>query len=109
MKLKILCGLLAGLAVGSAGAAEPAVWSGEIVPSLWVAGLSGDGTVAGHDVDFNRSFGDVQGHRMSIGSSRSRSPLARGRPATSRSASTCAWRAPSATAKDWSGFQPGKT
>ena len=68
MKLKILCGLLAGLAMGSAGAAEPAVWSGEIVPSLWVAGLSGNGTVAGHDVDFNRSFGDVLDH-LDVGGS----------------------------------------
>lgn len=43
----------------AARAAEPTGWKFEVTPMAWLAGLEGDGTIAGHDFDFDKSFSDL--------------------------------------------------
>lgn len=48
------------LAAGmSAFAAEPQGWKVEITPYAWMAGVEGDATVNGKDVDFDKKFSDI--------------------------------------------------
>ncbi|HPC18778.1 MAG TPA: hypothetical protein PL039_01115 [Kiritimatiellia bacterium] len=64
-------GLIAGLGLAGtlvAAAAEKPDWQVELVPSLWVAGLSGDGAINGRDVDYDRSTGDLLEHLEAGGS-----------------------------------------
>ena len=70
MKYRNILGLIAGLglAAGCAAAAETPAPAVELVPSLWVAGLSGDGTLNGRDVDYDRSSGDLLDHLEAGGS-----------------------------------------
>lgn len=58
MTMMIAAGLVlaAGLA---ASAAEPQGWKIETTPYLWAAGLEGDVTVNGHEVEFEKSFSDL--------------------------------------------------
>ena len=57
---------LAGILTVAAG--ETPDLQVELVPSLWVAGLSGDGTLNGRDVDYDRSTGDLLDHLEAGGS-----------------------------------------
>lgn len=57
------------LAAGSgAWAAAPQGWKFEITPGLWMAGLEGDMTLAGQEIDFDRSAGEVLEHMEAGGS-----------------------------------------
>ena len=47
------------LAAGSARAVEESGWSFEITPYAWLAGLEGNLTVGGREVDFDKSFSDL--------------------------------------------------
>lgn len=40
-------------------AEEPQGWKVEVTPYLWLAGIDGDATLNGHEVDFDRSFSDI--------------------------------------------------
>ena len=71
MRIMKWAGAAAGLWLAGAlavAAGEPQDWQVELVPSLWVAGLSGDGTINGRDVDYDRSTGDWL-DRLETGSS----------------------------------------
>ncbi len=70
MNIKILGGIIAGVGLAVAGtlAAERPPLAVELVPSLWVAGLSGSGTIRGQDVDYDRSTGDLLAHLEAGGS-----------------------------------------
>ena len=71
MKSKPLWGMIAGMWLAGAGAVAAAGtpdWQVELVPSLWVAGLSGDGTLNGREVDYDRSSGDLLDHLEAGGS-----------------------------------------
>lgn len=57
---------LAGALAAAAGGTPD--WQVELVPSLWVAGLSGDGTLNSRDVDYDRSTGDLLDHLQAGGS-----------------------------------------
>ena len=61
MKIGFIIRAVAGawLAAGGIAAAKTPAPQFEVVPSLWLAGLSGDGTLRGHDVDYDRSAGDL--------------------------------------------------
>ena len=55
MKTKIMMMIAAGLVLAAglaASAAEPQGWKIETTPYLWAAGLEGDVTVNGHEVEF---------------------------------------------------------
>ncbi|HOD99843.1 MAG TPA: hypothetical protein PLD40_08870 [Kiritimatiellia bacterium] len=69
MNKKIFWGLTAGLTlVVMVAVAEPVPPTFEFVPSLWVAGLSGSGTLHGQDVKYDRSTGDLWEHLEAGGS-----------------------------------------
>ena len=70
MKIGFIIRAVAGawLAAGGIAAAKTPAPQFEVVPSLWLAGLSGDGTLRGHDVDYNRSAGDLL-DRLEVGGS----------------------------------------
>ncbi len=70
MKKTTILGLTAALwMAGAASAApEPPALQFELVPSLWAAGLSGDGTLGGRAVDYDRSTGDLLDHLEAGGS-----------------------------------------
>ncbi|HOO78081.1 MAG TPA: hypothetical protein PKW95_22925 [bacterium] len=53
----VAAAILLALAPASPGA-EPREWSVEITPYIWLLGLSGDATVNGYKVDFDRSTSD---------------------------------------------------
>lgn len=62
MKMKIMTAVAAGLVLASglaAAAAEPQGWKIETTPYLWAAGLEGDVTVNGNEVEFERSASDI--------------------------------------------------
>ncbi|MGD9782935.1 MAG: hypothetical protein AB7V14_12430 [Kiritimatiellia bacterium] len=62
MKTKIVVTLVAALLAASgtaALAADPQGWKIETTPYLWAAGLEGDVTVNGTEVEFDRSFSDI--------------------------------------------------
>lgn len=63
---KIVAG--AWLVAGGIADAESPEWQFEAVPSLWLAGLSGDGTLRGHAVEYDRSAGDLL-DRLEVGGS----------------------------------------
>lgn len=47
------------LAAGSTAMAEPEGWGFEIMPYVWFAGIEGDMTVNGRDIDFDRDAEDL--------------------------------------------------
>jgi len=51
--------LAMGLAAGAAQAQTTEGWSFEITPYVWYAGLEGDLSVAGHDVDFEKDASEL--------------------------------------------------
>jgi hypothetical protein len=52
--------MVAILLMASGGqAAEPQGWKAEITPYAWLAGMSGDMKVQGHEIEFDKSFGDL--------------------------------------------------
>lgn len=62
MRKKIVNVVFAAMVVAAfAGAAwaEPQGWKGEIMPYLWYAGLEGDATVKGQDIEFEKSASDL--------------------------------------------------
>ena len=70
MKIGYIIMIVVGawLVAGGIAAAESPGWQFEAVPSLWLAGLSGDGTLRGHAVEYDRSAGDVLDH-LDVGGS----------------------------------------
>lgn len=71
MKSRTMVVVVAALALAAgwtARAAEPPRWTFEITPGLWMAGLEGDMTLAGQEIDFDRSAGDVLDHMEAGGS-----------------------------------------
>ncbi len=70
MRVGVILGIVAGawLAAGGIAVAEMSPPQFEIVPSLWAAGLSGDGTLNGRSVDYDRSSGDLLDHLEAGGS-----------------------------------------
>lgn len=61
MMRKVVTGmaLAMGLAAGAAQAQTTEGWSFEITPYVWYAGLEGDLSVAGHDVDFEKDASEL--------------------------------------------------
>jgi hypothetical protein len=59
MGASAVVGALLLAAAGMAGGAEPEGWEAEITPYLWLVGLSGDVTVRGQKIHFDRSTSDI--------------------------------------------------
>jgi hypothetical protein len=51
--------MLVMMAAAGGHAAEPQGWKAEITPYAWLAGMSGDMKLHGHQVEFDKSFSDL--------------------------------------------------
>lgn len=61
MKTKMMTAIVAGLvlATGLTASAAPEGWQFELTPCLWAAGLEGDATINGNEVEFEKEASDV--------------------------------------------------
>ena len=59
LRLLMLLAAASPLFAGLSGAADSEGWQAELTPYLWLVGLSGDATVRGQKVHFDRSTNDI--------------------------------------------------
>ena len=55
----VMVAMLVIMMASGAQAEEPQGWKAEITPYAWLAGLSGDMKLHGHEIEFDKSFSDL--------------------------------------------------
>lgn len=60
MRMRMIVMMVAALLMAvSTSYAEPKGWKFEVTPYAWLAGVEGEATVGEHNVEFDKSFGDL--------------------------------------------------